>query len=79
MVTFPSVAETPKITNHPQDFKDVVPGTPVNFTITTTGTEPLSTDGSGSQLERREGVRSGSCVTWRDLKLLCYVSAVCRS
>ena len=41
-VTFPSVAEPPKITNQPQDFKDVVPGTPVNFTITTTGTEPLS-------------------------------------
>ena len=42
MVTFPSVAQPPKITNHPQDFKVVVPGTPVNFTITTTGTEPLS-------------------------------------
>ena len=41
-VTFPSVAEPPKITNQPQDFKDVVPATPVNFTITTTGTEPLS-------------------------------------
>ena len=41
-VTFPPVAEPPKITNQPQDFKDVVPGTPVNFTITTTGTEPLS-------------------------------------
>ena len=36
------IAEPPKITNQPQDFKDVVPGTPVNFTITTTGTEPLS-------------------------------------
>ena len=41
-VTFLSVAEPPRITNHPQDFKDVVPGTPVNFIITTTGTEPLS-------------------------------------
>ena len=41
-VTFLSVAEPPRITNHPQDFKDVVPGTPVNFTITTARTEPLS-------------------------------------
>ena len=41
-VTFPSIAEPPKITNQPQDFKDVVSGTPVNFTIATTGPEPLN-------------------------------------
>jgi len=38
----PSVAEPPRITNHPQEVKDVAPGKPVNFTIGTTGTEPLS-------------------------------------
>ena len=38
----PSVAEPPRITNHPQDVKIVVPGKPVNFTIGTTGTEPMS-------------------------------------
>ena len=38
----PSVAEPPTITIHPQDFKDVAPGKLVNFTIGTTGTEPLS-------------------------------------
>ena len=36
------VAEPPRITDHPQEFKDVVPGKPVDFTIGTTGTEPLS-------------------------------------
>ena len=41
-VTFPSIAEPPRITNHPQDLKDIIPYKPVNFTTTTTGTEPLS-------------------------------------
>ena len=36
------VAEPPRITDHSQEFKNVVPGTPVDFTIGTTGTEPLS-------------------------------------
>ena len=38
----PSVAESPRITNHLQEVKDVAPGKPVNFTIGTTGTEPMS-------------------------------------
>ena len=36
------VAEPPRITDHPQEFMDGVPGSPVDFTIGTTGTEPLS-------------------------------------
>ena len=36
------VAEAPRITSHPQNLKDVVPGTPVMFTVEATGTEPLN-------------------------------------
>jgi len=38
----PSLADPPRITTHPQEVKDAAPGKPVNFTIGTTGTEPLS-------------------------------------
>ena len=36
------VAEPPRITSHPQDMKDAVPGEPVTFTAEATGTEPLN-------------------------------------
>ena len=36
------VAEPPRITTHPQDLKDAVPGKHVLFTIKATGTEPLN-------------------------------------
>ena len=36
------VAEPPRITTHPQDLKDAVPGKPVKFTLQATGTEPLN-------------------------------------
>ena len=36
------VAVPPRITIHPQDLKDAVPGTPVLFTVEATGTEPLN-------------------------------------
>ena len=36
------VAVPPKITSHPQDMKDAVPGEPVTFTAEATGTEPLN-------------------------------------
>ena len=36
------VAEPPRITSHPEDLKDAVPGKPVMFTAEATGTEPLS-------------------------------------
>ena len=35
------VAEAPRITSHPQDLKDAVPGKPVMFTAESSGTEPL--------------------------------------
>ena len=36
-----SIAESPKITAHPQELKDVIPNKPVSFAIQATGTEPL--------------------------------------
>ena len=36
------VAEPPRVTNHPLDTKDAVPGKPVKFTLQATGTEPLN-------------------------------------
>ena len=36
------VAEAPRITTHPQDLKDVIPGKPVMFTAEATGTGPLN-------------------------------------
>ena len=40
--TFLHVDDPPRIITHPQELRDVVPGTPVTFTAETTGTEPLS-------------------------------------
>lgn len=37
-----SLAEPPRITTQPKEFKDVIPGKSVMFTIQATGTEPLS-------------------------------------
>ena len=35
-------ANPPRVTTHPQEIKDTVPGKPVKFTLQATGTEPLS-------------------------------------
>ena len=35
------VAKPPRITTHPQEPKNAVPGTPVTFTAEATGTQPL--------------------------------------
>ena len=35
-------AEPPRVTSHPQDVKDAVPGEPVTFTAEATGTQPLN-------------------------------------
>ena len=40
--TFLHVAEPPRITSHPEELKDAVPGKPLLFTAEATGTEPLS-------------------------------------
>ena len=37
-----SLAEPPRITTQPKEFKDVIPGKSVTFAIQATGTEPLS-------------------------------------
>ena len=39
---FPHVAMSPKITSHPRNILDALPGKPVVFTVQVTGTEPLS-------------------------------------
>ena len=39
---FSHAAEPPRITTHPQELKDAVPGKLVTFRIEATGTEPLS-------------------------------------
>ena len=39
---FPHPDEPPRITVHPQDLKNMVPSTPLTFTVQATGTEPLS-------------------------------------
>ena len=36
------VADPPRITSHPQELKDAVPGKPVKFSVLATGTQPLS-------------------------------------
>ena len=36
------IGELPRITAHPKELKEVVPGTPVKFTVQATGVEPLS-------------------------------------
>ena len=36
------VAEPPRITTHPQQLRNAIPGKPTSFTIQATGTEPLS-------------------------------------
>ena len=41
-VFFSHAAEPPRITAHPQEVKDAVPGKLVTFSIEATGTEPLS-------------------------------------
>ena len=39
---FPHTDEPPRITVHPQELKNIVPSTPLTFTVEATGTEPLS-------------------------------------
>ena len=36
------VADSPTITQHPEEINGVVPGKPVTFTVQATGTEPLT-------------------------------------
>ena len=53
------IAEAPRITTHPQELKDTVPGQLVTFTVHATGTEPISYlwlwKPAGDVQERSEG------------------------
>ena len=61
-VLFCSLAERPKITTHPQEFKCTTSGRPVSFTVQATGTEPLSYQWQWKPVV--EGVGSGE---WQNL------------
>ena len=61
-VVFYSIAQPPKITAHPQELKNTVPGKPVSFTVKATGTEPLRYQWQWNPVV--EGVSSG---VWQNL------------
>ena len=61
-VLFYSLAEPPKITVHPKELKEIVPGKPISFTVRATGTEPLSYQWQWKPVV--EGVSSGE---WQNL------------
>ena len=59
------VADPPRITTHPVDVKDAVPGNQVEFTIQATGTQPLNYQWEckkGSDVERFPGAKSSTLV-----------------
>ena len=49
------VADPPRVTTHPQEIKDAVPGKPVKFTLQATGTEPLNFHWQWKQAEEEDG------------------------
>ena len=58
-------ADPPRITTHPYEIKDAVPGNLVTFTIQATGTEPLNYQwerkiGDGNEVERIPGANSST-------------------
>ena len=58
-------ADTPRITTHPREIKDAVPGNVVTFTIQATGTEPLNYQwghktGDGNEVERIPAANSST-------------------
>ena len=60
-------ADPPRITTHPREIKDAVPGNLVAFTIQATGTQPLNyewerTIGDGNDVEKIPGA-NGSTLT----------------
>ena len=79
-VLFYSVAESPKITTHPQELKCTISGRPVSFTVQATGTEPLNyqwqwkpvVEGVGS--EEWQNLSSGGSVQGVETATLTYSS-----
>ena len=57
-------ADPPRITSHPQQLNDAVPGKPVTFTVQATGTQPLTYEwqwkpaGGGNRSRRFSGANS---------------------
>ena len=50
-----SVDKPPKITTHPKELKDAIPGKPVSFTVQATGTEPISYQWQWKPIEKEDG------------------------
>ena len=48
-------AEPPRITTHPQNVKDAIPGSSAKFTVQATGTEPLNYDWQWKPAEKGSG------------------------
>jgi len=60
MPCFYSIAEAPRITIHPQELKDVVPGHSVTLTIQATGTQPLMYQWQWTRTGDGKGEEGGS-------------------
>ena len=59
------VADPPRITTHPVDVKDAIPGNQVEFTIQATGTQPLNYQWEcekGSDVEMFPGAKSSTLI-----------------
>ena len=50
-----SLAEPPKITTHPKELKDTIPGKPVSFTVQAIGAKPLSYQWQWKPIVKEEG------------------------
>ena len=73
-----SLAEPPKITTHPEELKDTVPGKPVSFTVDATGAEPLSYQWQWKPTGKKEEWRnlsSGGSLQGTDTPMLKFLSS----
>ena len=64
---FLHVAEPPRMTTHPQDLKNAVPGSLAKFTVQVTGTNPLSYHWQWKPVAENESEKWQSCdAEWCD-------------
>ena len=55
--TYKHVVEPPRITTHPQNLKDAIPGNSATFTVQATGTEPLNYNWQWEPAEKGSGIK----------------------
>ena len=76
-----SLAEPPKITTHPKEFKDTIPGKPVSFTVQATGAKPLSYQWQWKPIVKEDGseewqkLSSGGSLQGTDTPTLTFSSS----